>query len=388
MSGYQIDVSKGEMRGEVSAQWAMRPADQRFTSLGELEAQVQKWKNESRVEEMMPGQITAVATDDDKGLMIRMQNDAVDLAVDASHFAFGQVATLAKAPASYLRTIPAPLAAANLNYGLLSATQKPHGAYVRSNGETLLRGVTSLKYGRIFDVDVVREVRKIAGTGDTRWKVPGTIDWGGAHGISYNPKVDITKENTTLFASDRDIFLFLVDDMNPIEVGKLANGQPDLMFRGFYAWNSEVGARTFGVATMYLRGVCQNRNLWGVEGFSETTFAHTKGAPDRFAIEAGPALQSYAEGSTTKLITGVAEAKAAIVSKTDEERVDFLMKFGFSKKQADRLIAIGEEEEGRKPESVWDHAQAITAAARSSEYQDKRVHMELTAGKMLDKVTG
>ncbi len=52
---------------------------------------------------------------------------------------------------------------------------------------------------------------KIAGvgTGDTRWKVPGVLDWSS---MTYNPLIDITEETTTLYASDRDVFLFLVDD--------------------------------------------------------------------------------------------------------------------------------------------------------------------------------
>jgi hypothetical protein len=28
-----------------------------------------------------------------------------------------------------------------------------------------------------------------------------------------------------------------------------------------------VGAKTLGMASFYLRAVCQNRNLWGVEDF-------------------------------------------------------------------------------------------------------------------------
>jgi hypothetical protein len=65
----------------------------------------------------------------------------------------------------------------------------------------------------------------------------------------------------------RDVFLFLVGDPNPIEAGRLPDGSPDLYFRGFYCWNSEVGAKTLGIASFYLRAVCQNRNLWGVEDF-------------------------------------------------------------------------------------------------------------------------
>jgi hypothetical protein len=69
--------------------------------------------------------------------------------------------------------------------------------------------------------------------------------------MTHNPHVD-----------DRDVFLFLVDDTNPIEAGRLADGSPDLYFRGFYRWNSEVGSKTLGIASFYLRAVCMNRNLW------------------------------------------------------------------------------------------------------------------------------
>src|SRR3954467_10248104 len=99
--------------------------------------------------------------------------------------------------------------------------------------------------------------------------------------MTYNPRVDITAETTTFYASDRDVFVFLVDDLNPIEAGRLPDGSPDLYFRGFYAWNSEVGSRTLGIASFFLRAVCQNRTLWGVEQFEELTIRHSKYAASR-----------------------------------------------------------------------------------------------------------
>jgi hypothetical protein len=384
---HAIDVSKGQMIGTVSAQWAMRPDDQRFLDLTSLRDQTAQWAAESAAKCAMPKDLFVTHDPSaENGLVFRMNDE--ELAT--SHFAFGQVARMAGAPANYLRGLPAPLAAINLNYGLKAREQKDQSFYIRETGEAkIMRGVTSPQYGRIFDHEVADAVMKIAGngTGDTRWKVPGCIDWSNAHGVAYNPNVDITKENTTLYASDRDVFLFLVDDMNPIEVGKLASGDPDLMFRGFYVWNSEVGQRTFGLATMYLRGVCQNRNLWGVEGFSEIVFPHTRLAPTKFAEQAGPALLSFTNSATDKVVNGVKAAKAAKVSVTDEERIEFLAKFGFSEKQARELIATAELEEGRKPENVWDHAQAVSAKARKEQFQENRLQLEAIAGKMLDKVS-
>ncbi|CAB5220240.1 hypothetical protein UFOVP233_26 [uncultured Caudovirales phage] len=394
---HKIDVTKGEMKGDVSRQWANRTPDQRFTSLTELRAQVAQWADESFAKDITPGAMLVKPTEDND--LALHYGDAAPMGL--TNYAFQQLSRLAGAPGYYLKDLPAPLAAINLNYGLKAAAQKDQSLYIRNPSPSFdggaavpipnashLRGITSPRYGRIYDRDVVDAVIKVAGngTGDTRWKVPGTIDWANAHGVSYNPNVVITKENTTLYASDRDVFIFLVDDMHPIEVGKLNDGSPDLMFRGFYVWNSEVGDKTFGVATMYLRGVCQNRNLWGVEGFNELTFKHTAGAPNRFMDQAAPALQTFSDGSTTKLIAGVKAAKEAKVSKTDEERIEFLAKWGFSEKQAKELIATAVAEESRPQESIWDHAQAITAHARKSPLQENRLAMEQTAGKMLDKV--
>ncbi len=390
---HKIDVSKGSLVGTVSSQWFGRPDDQRFTSLNELRAKVAGWAEASHMVEVAPRLLRAEAATGNR-LSIIHDGDA-QLHVEPTNYGFGAIAREAGAPAAYLRKLPADLAAACLNNGFKYADKdRMLGAYAMTDkGMDKLRALTSTSYGRILDRDVVDAVQKVAGNGigDTRWKVPGTIDWTAAHGVHYNPQVDITKDNTTLYASDRDLFLFLVDDMNPIEVGKLSDGSPDLMFRGFYVWNSEVGDKTFGVATMYLRGVCQNRNLWGVEGFSETSFRHTAGAPDKFAGVAAPALASYAEAATGNLIEGVKKAKSAIVTPGDSpdakvERIAFLMKLGFSKRKAEDMVLTAIVEEGRPPESVWDHAQAITASARSISYQEDRVKVEAIAGKLLDKV--
>lgn len=385
---HKIDHTKGELVTAVSHQWANRPEDQRFLSLSSLRSQVATWAEQSVSQAVAPADIEAVwDVEDPAGLQLLVGGAPLS----PTNYAFNQVAKLAGAPASYLSELPGALAGINLNYGLQRAEQKQVAAYLLKSDETAasqIRGITSLKYGRIFDRDVVDVVMGVAGdgVGDTHWKVPGTIDWQSEFGVTYNPEVEITKQNTTLYASDRDMFVFLVDDMHPIEVGKLADGSPDLMFRGFYVWNSEVGQRSFGVATMYLRGVCMNRNLWGVEGFSEVTFRHTSGAPERFSTEAAPMLEQFSDKGTAQLLAGVKAAKAAIVAENGTERVEFLRKLGLSEKASLAVVAVAEIEEGHPPASVWDMAQALSAYARREEHQDARLKLEILAGKILDRV--
>jgi hypothetical protein len=148
-----------------------------------------------------------------------------DTPIAPTHWSFGQLASQVGAPAAYLRQLPAPLAGINLQYGLTSHRAEQIKTLETDNGRVELRAVTGPDYGRIYDHELVEAVQRIAGngTGDTRWKVPGVLDW--STGI-YNPRVDITKDTTTLYASDRDVFLFLVDDLNPIEAGGCRTARP------------------------------------------------------------------------------------------------------------------------------------------------------------------
>jgi hypothetical protein len=212
--------------------------------------------------------------------------------------------------------------------------------------------------------------------------VPGVLDW---NTMTHNPFVDITKDTTTLYASDRDVFLFLVDDTHPIEAGRLPDGSPDLYFRGFYCWNSEVGSKTLGIASFYLRAVCMNRNLWGVENFEQITIRHSKFAGQRFAHEATPALASFADSSPAPFIAGIKAARERIVARNDEDRDGFLRKRGFSKSETAKIVEAVLQEEGRPPESLFDFVQGITALARGKTHQDARLELEGKAKRLLER---
>ncbi len=383
-AGYKVDVSRGEHVGRVSSEWFSRPADERYLSLSKLHAAVRGRAERSQTRTIESAAIRVEANREDaERLTLILPGEAPPLA--PTHWSFGQLAAFVGAPSAYLRQLPAPLAAINLQYGLTSNRAEQIKTLEVEDGRVELRAVTSPDYGRIFDHALVAAVQRIAGngTGDTRWKVPGVLDW--STGI-YNPQVDITKTTTTLYASDRDVFLFLVDDLNPIEAGRLPDGSPDLYFRGFYCWNSEVGAKTLGIASFYLRAVCQNRNLWGVEDFEEITIRHSKYAASRFAHEAAPALTRFANSSPLPFVNGIKAARERVVAKTNEERTDFLRKRGFGKAETAKIIETVLAEEGREPESVFDFVQGITAVARDKPHQDARLDLEARAKKLLDRV--
>jgi hypothetical protein len=381
--GYKVDVGRGERVGRVSSEWFSRPADERYLSLSELARSVRDRADRSRTR-VVETALIHVEANRNNPERLALILPGTDTAIAPTHWSFGQLASLVGAPAAYLRQLPAALAGINLQHGLTSNRAEQIKTLETDDGCTELRAVTGPDYGRIFDAELVEAVQRIAGngTGDTRWKVPGVLDW--STGV-YNPRVDITKDTTTLYASDRDVFLFLVDDLNPIEAGRLPDGSPDLYFRGFYCWNSEVGAKTLGMASFYLRAVCQNRNLWGVEDFEEITIRHSKYAANRFAHEAAPALLNFANSSPLPFVNGIKAARERIVARTDEDRTDFLRRRGFSKAEAGKIIDTVLAEEGRPPESIFDFVQGITAVARDKPHQDARLDMEAKAKKLLDR---
>jgi hypothetical protein len=381
--GYKVDVNRGERVGRVSSEWFSRPADERYLSLSELYGAVRGRSDRSRTRTVESAAIRVKASREAPD-RLTLALPGTEAPVAPTHWSFGQLASLIGAPAAYLRQLPAPLAGINLQHGLLTHRAEQVKTLEVEDGRVELRAVTGPDYGRIYDHELVDAVRRIAGngTGDTRWKVPGVLDW--STGI-YNPRVDITKDTTTLYASDRDVFLFLVDDLNPIEAGRLPDGSPDLFFRGFYCWNSEVGAKTLGIASFYLRAVCQNRNLWGVEDFEEITIRHSKYAASRFAHQAAPALERFANSSPMPFVNGIKAARERIVARTDEDRTEFLRRKGFSKAETQKVIETVLAEEGRKPESIFDFVQGITAVARDKPHQDARLDLEARAKKLLDR---
>ena len=383
--GFRVDISRGVNIDRVSSEWFSRPDDERYLSLTELYDAVKARADRATARTVESRTVRVEANREDAerlSLIVPGQEEPIA----PTHWSFGQLCSLVGAPASYMRGLPAPLAGINLQHGLLSHRAELVKTLETDDGRIELRAVTGPDYGRIWDHELVAAVMKIAGNGvgDTMWKVPGVLDWAT---MIHNPFVDVTKDTTTLYASDRDVFLFLVDDTHPIEAGRLPNGEPDLYFRGFYCWNSEVGSKTLGIASFYLRAVCMNRNLWGVENFEEISIRHSKFAAQRFAHEAAPALTSFANSSPAPFVAGIKAARERIVARTDEDRESFLRKRGFSKAETGKIIETVLQEEGRPPESIFDFVAGMTAHARTKAHQDTRLELETKAKTLLERAT-
>ncbi len=143
-AGYKVDVSRGQRIGRVSSEWFNRPADERYLSLTDLHNSV-KWRTERIKTRLVESELIRVdASRDDRERLWLMLPDA-HAPVAPTHWSFGQLASLVGAPATYLRQLPAPLAAINLQHGLLS-----HRELVKTleakDGRSELRAVTGPDY--------------------------------------------------------------------------------------------------------------------------------------------------------------------------------------------------------------------------------------------------
>lgn len=376
--------------GRASAQWAKRPMDQRHVSMDDLISFLQERTDRATDRVLRLSDISPIADDN------VMRFDAGGILADPTNFSFGQYCRRIGAPAGFLQNSMGDdpkLTAQVMRHcignaeGMDAEVGVLHGMGLNGPGE--LRAVTGPKYGRIWDVEVARAIQRVVESGSGRWEVPTafrTADGKGAFGSQYDC-VDPTKEDTTLYASDRDQFGFLVDQRNPIEAGKLANGQPDLYFRGFYWWNGECGDVSNGVGTFLYRYVCCNRNIWGQKEFQSIRIIHSAGAMARFVNELVPALQTFVDGTTTGVVEGLMAAKRAKIARTDEDRLRFLQKLNFGPKEADLICGKCIDEEGHPIETIFDVMQAITAMARGIGNQDRRVEVENIGSSMMKLVT-
>jgi hypothetical protein len=195
----------------------------------------------------------------------------------------------------------------------------------------------------------------------------------------FGERVTVTKENTTLFASDRDMFMFLADEDRRIDVPAGRNGSGGSTARGFFVWNSEVGDKTLGLGFFLFDYVCCNRIVWGADQYTEVRIRHTKGAPDRWLEEVAPVLKEYDEGSAQPVTLAIEAAR----EKRVQDDLDAFLAKRFGRSMVEPIKAIHQVEEERPIETLWDVTVAATAHARSIPNNDKRLEVERAAGELL-----
>ena len=154
VGGWKVDVSRGEQNGRVSFEWCNRPDDERYLSLNDLWASVKGRSERSRSRVVQAADIRVEAAHDSAERLHLVLPKAHE-PVAPTHCAFGQLASIVGAPASYLRQLPAPLAGINLQYGLTNHRAEQVKTFEIADGRTKLRAVTGPDYGRYLNSQAV-----------------------------------------------------------------------------------------------------------------------------------------------------------------------------------------------------------------------------------------
>lgn len=350
-------------------QWANRPADQKFKTLEDLYTVTRGYADNAREKEVAWRDLRTEAVGDDLALVGK-----AGVPARLTHFAFGQIAAKIGAPASYLRTLPSTLSAQNLNHGLKRVEQGGNAAKLlfHSNGDLVLRAATSDQYARIWNYEVVE---RLIGVSSKFNLVPAKSTF----------RTFDANENPALYASDHDLFAFLMSAERQI-TGPLGES----LYRGVITVNSEVGAGSLKILGFMFREICGNHIIWGAQEIAEVRLAHRGNIRERWS-GAVVEMRKYLDGAES-LDTAKFESVTREIAASKDDVLDTI--FGLRKNlpagTTRTLIESGFDavvpEEDGAANTVWGLAQGLTRYSQTIPYADDRQFVDRVAGKVLDLV--
>lgn len=348
---------------EASRQWMRRPADERYSSVADLHAAALDYKTRAGRAIVPSEKLRVGAHDGDVFLLGR------DDKIEMTNWSFDQLATLAEAPAPYMRRLPAHLAADCLNNGLEKATERDNNLMFKKehSGMITLRALTSTKYDRIWNADITSRLMELEATGP--WQ-PAPAAFDGSRG---------------LYLGDRDMFAFMVDNDRRI----FEKGPGGGLARGFFVTNSEVGAAAFKITSFFYEFVCGNHRVWGASGIREARIRHIGNAHERAFGSLVAELKAYADSSAAEDELRVTKMRQYVIGKDLDEVLDTIMGLriaGLSKKTITASYELAEQCEDwyGAPNTMWGLAGGMTQIARDLPNADARVELEAAAGKMME----
>lgn len=374
---------------KASNQWATRPEDQKFYTIGDAYQACLSYKQ------------TAVEKADVQPSTLRVQADGNDILLYGkgdrparlTHWAFGQLSQRIAAPAGYLRGLPATLAAQNMNHGLKArygtvdaptSQDETVNLLVHSNGGLLVRAFTSERYSRIWNHDILRRMQDFEQHG---WTTPKPFEFSGGSGWGGDQE---WKKEPTIYVSDHDIFVFMVNNDNRLrEIGNAAG-----LGRGFFVENSEVGASKLKVTTFLYRFVCCNHIVWGAQEVFEVGIRHVGSAVDKankVLDQLEVQLTKYANESASDDEAKIEKLQKTVIGANKEEVLDTLFNKlknvpGASRKVLTAgydMAELNRETDG-DPNTIWGMVNGVTRYSQTVPFADERTTIDRAAAKLVD----
>jgi len=399
----------------ASREWATRPADERFWTIEDMHQAVVAHK-ERTID--IPALLSSVevGSPDRRSLELYTGGDRQTPAT-FTNFSFGQICERVKAAKPYLTTLPAPIVADCLNYGLseygLRTERGPHSVTFEvspdgrgKQGAVELRCVASEIYNRIWNADITDWLRRLP---DLGWRVPPARPNGmpglqtraatqddvlnDQHGfLSINVGDMIAPAG--LYASDRDCFAFFVNEDFPIDTG---DGQP--MSRAFYVSNAEVPGRSFRAKFFGYEHVCGNHIIWGGRLMADIRVRHVGTNADEAVDQIKAQLTAYTEQSVMCEQNAIQAARQAMLgnSKSGHRTKESVMEDPIwrkvpvlNQKQISRAIDVATDTidlHKASPFSAWGVVQGLTRLSQQTPHMDQRESLDDAAGRVIELVT-
>lgn len=365
---------------EANHQWATRPADERFQSLVQMHAVTAKHKQSALESHAEISRLRVEGIDGDLRLVGKSGRSAA-----LTHWSMGQLSQRAKAPAHYLRGLPATLAAQNLNHGLKEAKEGDKAALlfreddssrIGSPKQLTLHAAVTDSYTRIWNCDIVAKLLELQAR-NPNWKNPRAYAVGGKMSGEMVP--------SGLYASDQDMFAFLVDESRALA------GSPGGLKRGFFIWNSEVGATAFGIMAFLYDYVCGNNIVWNASNVSEIRIRHVGRADETVFDKLGHEVRRYADSSASVTEAAIRKARGYSLGASKmlalETLIEMAAKQGadLNDSQLEAGLQRAEQREERygDPRSLWAAVGGLTELSQEERNTDKRVKIDRAAGKLL-----
>jgi hypothetical protein len=351
-------------------QWANRPADESFNSLDELHAHVSQQWGASVESEVNVKNLRVDVVADEPVLVGPSGKPAL-----FSHHSFQQFARRVGAPASYLRQLPAALAAQNLNHGIeslsLGTGEDDKTLFLRTSRGYLIRSFTTEAYKRIVNSDITLRLLRLQR--EQGWQ-PAPAAFDGKRG---------------LYAGDRDMFAFMVDNDRRIFESLPGGG----LSRGFFVSNSEIGnSRSFKLTMFLYEWICGNHRVVGAKDITEISIPHRGGAAEQRALNAvSVELRRYANVAASEQEEKIQRARATILGATKDEILDAVFGLKIQGLTRDVIgkgydVAVEREDRYGNPNSAWALTGGITEHATTIPYADERNEIDRAAGKLLEKI--
>lgn len=349
----------------AQSQYFTRPADEKFKTLADIRANAETDRLNCLGKDMPLSNLKVVV----HGAGVALQSKTTGTLAQLTHWAGSQLARYAGAPAAYLRTLPANLAADCLNYGLDAAVKADDPKvqmYVRADraaGTFTARAITSPEYKRLHDVAVIDQLARLH-------QARPTLDlppiWEGGKGGAYR--------------GDRDMFVIMTDGGSIVNDPTAMGGNGE-MHRGIIVRNSEVGRAQLEMLTFYLRWICGNHMIGGFQMHGRTSRRHVGRIHASFADMSRDAMRFFNQSAREDEDRIVQLARIEL-GKDRPEVVLAGRSLGLTAEQAESSYAAAEMHE-QNPRSIWGYANGITRISQQETYQDDRFQLDMLAAKLL-----